>query len=73
MATLGNQTQTSCIKTYTFKVMKLQDAKAAEKNPKIIHGRFDIQAVLTLPFSGDCQIYYKRKLPLFNFTIFNSI
>lgn len=53
--------------------MKLQDAKAAENNPKMIYGSFDLQAVLTLPFSGDCQIYYKRKLSLFNFTIFDSI
>jgi len=32
--------------------MKLQDAKAAENNPKMIYGSFDPQAVLTLPFLG---------------------
>lgn len=56
----------------SIKVMKLQDAKAAENNPKMIYGSFVLQAVFTFPFFKDCQIYYKRKLSLFNFTIFDS-
>lgn len=31
------------------------------------YGTFDVQVVLTLPYAVDCQIYYKRKLSLFNF------
>ena len=33
---------------------------------------FDLQAVLTTPFAGDAQIYYKRKLSLYNFTIYDN-
>jgi hypothetical protein len=33
---------------------------------------FDLQAVLYTPFSGDCQIFYKRKLAVYNFTIYES-
>lgn len=33
---------------------------------------FDMQANLSVPFAGDAQIYYKRKLSLFNFTIYDN-
>ena len=33
---------------------------------------FDLQAVLTTPFAGDARIYYKRKLSLYNFTIYDN-
>ncbi|XP_050306223.1 uncharacterized protein LOC126743262 [Anthonomus grandis grandis] len=33
---------------------------------------FDLEAILLVPFSADSQIYYKRKLSVFNFTIFDS-
>jgi len=33
---------------------------------------FDLQAILSLPFSGENQLYYKRKLNVYNFTIFDS-
>jgi len=33
---------------------------------------FDLQAVLNLPHAGDAQIYYKRKLSVYNFTIYES-
>lgn len=52
--------------------MKEDDKKMAAISPKVSYGTFDLQAVLTLPYAGDCQIYYKRKLSLFNLTIFNS-
>lgn len=52
--------------------MKEADALSAKGNPKILYGSFDLQAVLTLPFAGDCQIYYTRKLSVFNFCIFDS-
>ncbi len=53
-------------------VMKKQDKADASKNPSLIYATFDLQAILTLPFSGECQIYYKRKLSMYNFTIFDS-
>lgn len=30
---------------------------------------FDLQAILSVPFTGDCKIYYLRKLSMYNFTI----
>ena len=33
---------------------------------------FDLQAVLTAPFAGDAQLYYKRKLAVYNFTIYDN-
>ena len=33
---------------------------------------FDLQAVLTTPFAGDAQLYYKRKLSVYNFTIYDN-
>lgn len=52
--------------------MKEDHKNMAAITPKISYGTFDLQAMLTLPYAGDCQIYYKRQLSLFNFTIFNS-
>lgn len=33
---------------------------------------FDLQAILSLPYAGDSQIYYMRKLSAYNFTIFEN-
>ena len=33
---------------------------------------FDLQAVLMTPFARDAHIYYKRKLSVYNFTIYNN-
>jgi len=33
---------------------------------------FDLQSILSLPFAGDNQLYYRRKLNVYNFTIFDS-
>ncbi|CAI6355658.1 unnamed protein product [Macrosiphum euphorbiae] len=52
--------------------MKKEDKNIAIDN-KGKHFRsvsFDLQAVLNLPHAGDSQIYYKRKLSVFNFTIY---
>ncbi len=47
----------------------LDKQKAAEElNFKSI--AFDLQAVLYTPHAGDSQIYYKRKLAAYNFTIY---
>lgn len=32
---------------------------------------FDLEAILNIPFSADSQIYYRRKLSVYNFTIFD--
>ncbi|CAI6372736.1 unnamed protein product [Macrosiphum euphorbiae] len=52
--------------------MKKEDKNIAIDN-KGKHFRsvsFDLQAGLNLPHAGDSQIYYKRKLSVFNFTIY---
>ncbi|ESO90015.1 hypothetical protein LOTGIDRAFT_175845 [Lottia gigantea] len=33
---------------------------------------FDLQAVLRTPHAGDAQIYYKRKLSVYNFTVYEN-
>ena len=49
------------------KAVDKDKAKAEESYHAVI---FDLQAVLTTPFAGDAQIYYKRKLSVYNFTIY---
>lgn len=54
--------------------MKAEDKKKAIEN-KGLHFRsvtFDLQAILSIPFASDSQIYYKRKLNVYNFTIMDA-
>jgi len=51
---------------------KTEDKRKAIEN-KGVNFRsitFDLQAILNLPYAGDSQIYYMRKLSVYNFTIF---
>lgn len=50
--------------------MKKKDMNSKEKDQ--VTATFDLQAVLMVPFAGDCKIYYKRKLSVYNFTILDS-
>lgn len=53
--------------------MKESDMKCArESEEKKRTATFDLQATLYIPHAGDCQIYYSRKLSIFNFTIYDS-
>lgn len=52
--------------------MKEADKKRSSEDPTYRAISFDLEAILSVPFSADCQIYYKRKLSVFNFTIFDS-
>ncbi|XP_065680363.1 uncharacterized protein LOC136094417 [Hydra vulgaris] len=45
-------------------------ASAADKSIRSI--TFDLEAVLPLPFAGDAQIFYMRKLAVYNFTIYET-
>ena len=49
--------------------MKNSDKIAAASDPTFRSITFDLEAVLPTPFAGDSQIYYKRKLAVYNFTI----
>lgn len=55
------------------------DMKKADKMKAIVdNGKtfrsitFDLQGILTLPYAGDNQLYYKRKFNIYNFTIFDA-
>lgn len=52
--------------------MKSADKKEAEKNLTMMYATFDLQAVLVLPYVQDGQVYYSRKIGLYNFTIYDS-
>ena len=40
-------------------------------NPNTLCANFDLQQVIYLPISKDSQIFYKRRLSIFNFTFYN--
>lgn len=49
-----------------------EDCKqAAQKDPKILCGTFDLQQVIYTPISNDSQIFYKRRLSNYNLTFYN--
>lgn len=52
--------------------MQMKKDEMQTKNANQITATFDLQAVLLIPFAGDSQIYYKRKLSVYNFTVFDS-
>jgi len=54
--------------------MKSEDKKKAIENEGL-HFRsvtFDLQAILSIPFASDSQIYNKRKLNVYNYTIMDA-
>lgn len=56
-----------------IKETKSQDKQAALANPHSMrYVTFDLQAILTLPYCEDSQLYYSRKLSVYNFTIHDS-
>lgn len=47
--------------------------KSVEDNGKSFRSiSFDLQAILSIPHAGDNQIYYKHKLNVYNFTIYDA-
>ena len=52
--------------------MKKADKDEAANDPSLRAITFDLEAVLTTPFAGDSQIYYKRKFAVYNFTIYEG-
>nr|XP_022908590.1 uncharacterized protein LOC111419935 [Onthophagus taurus] len=47
------------------------DKIAAQENPDVLSFNFDLQAVLTTPKGPADQIFYMRKLAVYNLTIYN--
>jgi hypothetical protein len=50
---------------------KAADKAASLKNPKLVVTTMDLQAVLLCPKSMSSATYYKRKLAVHNFTVYN--
>ena len=50
--------------------MKEADKLKACEDPTFETVSFDLRAVICTPHAGDAQIYYKRKLSVYNFTIY---
>lgn len=52
--------------------MKSSDKAGALLDQSTRSITFDLQAVLPLPFAGDAQIFYMRKLAVYDFTIYET-
>lgn len=52
--------------------MEMRKKEMNKKEENSVTATFDLQAVLSVPFAGDAQIYYRRKLSVYNFTVFDS-
>lgn len=54
--------------------MKEEDKRqsVADKGKSFRSISFDLQAILSIPHAGDNQIYYKHKLNVYNFTIYDA-
>lgn len=52
--------------------MKDEDKKRAEEDVSFRAITFDLQAILQLPYAAENQLYYVRKLNVYNFTIYDS-
>ena len=51
---------------------KYIDKQRAHDDKSFLVVTFDLEAVLVTPHAGDAQIYYKRKLAVYNFTLFET-
>jgi len=51
------------------KTLKDDDKKAPQRDSRIVYACYDLQKVMTLPKCPVGQLYYLRKLNVFNFTI----
>ncbi|ESO96671.1 hypothetical protein LOTGIDRAFT_143772 [Lottia gigantea] len=51
---------------------KTKDKIRAKTDDQYHAVTFDLEAVLTTPHAGDAQIYYKQKLAVYNFTIYDA-
>lgn len=55
------------------KVRRIKSAmkERAKVDGKFLAANFDLQQVLYLPISKRCELFYKRKLSCYNFTVYN--
>lgn len=51
--------------------IKDQCKKEAQENPNILCASFDLQQVIYLPMSKESAIFYKRRLSIYNLTVYN--
>ena len=52
---------------------KKEDKEKAARDPSFVTATFDLQSVLQIPSSDVSQMYYKRKICVYNFTIYEAI
>ena len=52
---------------------KKEDRAEAARDPSFVTATFDLQSVLQLPSSDVSSMYYKRKICVYNFTIYEAI
>lgn len=53
------------------RTVKAADKAEAEKSSNVITATFDMQKILSCPFGNVSIFYYKRKLNLYNFTVYD--
>ena len=49
----------------------LKDQETAKQMPSMCAATFDLEKVLNMPKSESSSMYYKRKVSLYNFTVYN--
>lgn len=52
--------------------MEMKKEEMNKKEENSVTATFDLQAVLLVPFAGDAQTYYRRKLSAYNFNVLAS-
>jgi len=67
---LENEYQAHKLREKESLQMKDDEMKSSSEKHRVI--TFDMEATLAIPFSGESIIYYKRKLALYNFTIYDG-
>ena len=51
--------------------IKRESKSTSQENPEIVTAVFDLQQVIYLPMSKRGEIFYKRRLACYNFTVFD--
>ncbi|XP_050672766.1 uncharacterized protein LOC126970716 [Leptidea sinapis] len=51
--------------------LKAEDKELAQQNPEILTAAYDLQKCLNVPHGNVSTFYYKRKLTVYNFTVFD--
>lgn len=61
-----------CTKIAIYKIKKKDKQEAKKNKNKLIYAILYLQAALSSLFEADSQNYHKRKLIMYNFTVYDS-